>query len=96
MHSIKLIARLILKRKISGSHTIPDQSLLLSTIVLNDKSYILGVQVLKKVTEAYLIVLQALVNKSIKHGKAAVNTFENNGIDSMYYKVHDVIKAHTK
>ena len=41
MHSsgffrIKPIARLILKREISGSHTIPDQSLLLSTIVLND------------------------------------------------------------
>ena len=41
MHSsgffrIKLIARLILKREISGSHTISDQSLLLSTIVLND------------------------------------------------------------
>ena len=41
MHSsgffrIKLIARLILKREIPGSHTISDQSLLLSTIVLND------------------------------------------------------------
>ena len=41
MHSsrffrIKLIARLILKREISGSHTISDQSLLLSTNVLND------------------------------------------------------------
>ena len=41
MHSsgffrIKPIARLILKREISGSHTISDQSLLLSTIVLND------------------------------------------------------------
>ena len=41
MHSsgfvkIKPIARLILKRKISGSHTISDQSLLLSTTVLND------------------------------------------------------------
>ena len=33
---IKPIARLILKREISGSHTISDQSLLLSTIVLND------------------------------------------------------------
>ena len=33
---IKPIARLIFKRKISGSHTISDQSLLLSTIVLND------------------------------------------------------------
>ena len=33
---IKLIARLILKREIFGSHTISDQSLLLSTIVLND------------------------------------------------------------
>ena len=32
----KLIARLILKREISGSHMISDQSLLLSTIVLND------------------------------------------------------------
>ena len=43
MHSsrffrIKLIARLILKCEISGSHTIFDQSLLLSTIVLNDKA----------------------------------------------------------
>ena len=42
MHSsvffrIKLIAKLILKREISGSHTISDQSLSLSTIVLNDK-----------------------------------------------------------
>ena len=42
MHSsgffrIKLIAKLILKRKISGSHTISDQSLSLSTILLNDK-----------------------------------------------------------
>ena len=41
MHSsgffrIEPIARLILKREISGSHTISDQSLLLSTIVLND------------------------------------------------------------
>ena len=41
MHSsgffrIKPIARLILKREISGSHMISDQSLLLSTIVLND------------------------------------------------------------
>ena len=41
MHSsgffrIKLIASLILKRKIYRSHTISDQSLLLSTIVLND------------------------------------------------------------
>ena len=41
MHSsgffwIKLIARLILKREFSGSHTISDQSLLLSTNVLND------------------------------------------------------------
>ena len=41
MHSsrffrIKLIERLILKREISESHTISDQSLLLSTIVLND------------------------------------------------------------
>ena len=33
---IKPIARLILKREISGSHTISDQSLLLSTNVLND------------------------------------------------------------
>ena len=33
---IKPIARLILKCGISGSHTISDQSLLLSTIVLND------------------------------------------------------------
>ena len=44
MHSseffrIKLIGRLILKREISGSHTISDQSLLLSTIVLNDEYY---------------------------------------------------------
>ena len=41
MHSsgffrIKFIARLILKHEISRSHTISDQSLLLSTIVLND------------------------------------------------------------
>ena len=41
MHSsrffwIKPIAKLILKGKNSGSHTISDQSLLLSTIVLND------------------------------------------------------------
>ena len=41
MHSsgffrIKPIARLILKCKILGSHMISDQSLLLSTIVLND------------------------------------------------------------
>ena len=41
MHSsrffrIKPIARFILKCKISGSHTISDRSLLLSTIVLND------------------------------------------------------------
>ena len=41
MHSsgffrIKPIARLILKCEILGSHTISDQSLLLSTIVLND------------------------------------------------------------
>ena len=41
MHSsgffqIKPIARLILKCEISGSHTISDQSLLLSTIILND------------------------------------------------------------
>ena len=41
MHSsgffrIKPIARLIFKCEISGSHTISDQSLLLSTIVLND------------------------------------------------------------
>ena len=49
MHSsgffqIKLIARLILKCKISGSHMISDQSLLLSTIVLNDicSSYTMG------------------------------------------------------
>ena len=34
---IKPIARLILKHKILGSHTISDQSLLLSTIILNDK-----------------------------------------------------------
>ena len=34
--SDKLIARLILKREISGSHMISDQSLLLSTNVLND------------------------------------------------------------
>ena len=45
MHSsgffqIKLIARLILKREISGSHTISDQSLLLSTNVFNDIYYI--------------------------------------------------------
>ena len=33
---INPIARLILKRKILGSHMISDQSLLLSTIVLND------------------------------------------------------------
>ena len=44
MHSsgffqIKLIARLILKCEISGSHTISDQSLLLSTIVLNDDEF---------------------------------------------------------
>ena len=44
MHSsgffrIKPIARLILKREISGSHTISDQSLLLSTNVLNDYSF---------------------------------------------------------
>ena len=43
MHSsgffqIKLIARLILKCEISGSHMISDQSLLLSTIVLNDNN----------------------------------------------------------
>ena len=42
MHSsgffwIRLIARLILKLEIFGSHMISDQSLLLSTIVLNDK-----------------------------------------------------------
>ena len=35
---IKLIARLILKREISGSHTISYLSLLLSTIVLNDNN----------------------------------------------------------
>ena len=35
---IKPIAKLILKREILGSHTISDQSLLLSTIVLNDKT----------------------------------------------------------
>ena len=35
------IARLILKREISGSHTISDQSLLLSTIVLNDNSAVM-------------------------------------------------------
>ena len=44
MHSswffrIKPIARLILKREISGSHMISYQSLLLSTIVLNDKCF---------------------------------------------------------
>ena len=42
MHSsgffwIKLIARLILKCEISRSHTISNQSLLLSTMVLNDR-----------------------------------------------------------
>ena len=37
---IKPIARLIFKCKILGSHTISDQSLLLSTIVLNDNDYI--------------------------------------------------------
>ena len=50
MHSsgffrIKPIARLILKREISGSHTISDQSLLLSTNVLNDtyiRTYVTG------------------------------------------------------
>ena len=46
MHSsgffrIKSIARLILKREISGSHTISDQSLLLSTNVLNDSFFVL-------------------------------------------------------
>ena len=44
MHSsgffrIKPIARLILKREISGSHTISDQSLSLSTIVLNSRDW---------------------------------------------------------
>ena len=44
MHSswffwIKPIARLILKHEISGSHTISDQSLLLSTTVLNDSNW---------------------------------------------------------
>ena len=43
MHSsgffrIKFIAKLILKREISGSHTISDQSLLLSTNILNDSN----------------------------------------------------------
>ena len=46
MHSsgffwIKLIASLILKREISRSHTISDQSLLLSTNVLNDCFFVL-------------------------------------------------------
>ena len=40
---IKPIARLILKHEISGSHTISDRSLLLSTIVLNDKGEVLRV-----------------------------------------------------
>ena len=44
MHSsgffrIKPIARLICKSEILGSHTISDQSLLLSTIVLNDMGF---------------------------------------------------------
>ena len=34
--SDKAYCKVILKRKILGSHTISDQSLLLSTIVLND------------------------------------------------------------
>ena len=50
MHSsgffqIKPIARLILKCKFLESHTISDQSLLLSTIILNDniKMYYAGI-----------------------------------------------------
>ena len=52
MHSsgffqIKPIARLILKCKISGSHMISDQSLLLSTTILNDINiYIYTVQLI--------------------------------------------------
>ena len=38
---IKPIARLILKHEILGSHMISDQSLLLSTIVLNDSTNIM-------------------------------------------------------
>ena len=46
MHSsgffrIKPIARLILKREISGSHTISDQSLLLSTMLTCPLSFLL-------------------------------------------------------
>ena len=52
MHSsgffrIKPIARLILKREISGSHTISDQSLLLSTNVLNDNVLNDNIQVVR-------------------------------------------------
>ena len=37
---IKSIEILILKREISGSHTISDQSLLLSTTVFNDEAWL--------------------------------------------------------
>ena len=59
MHSsgffrIKPIARLLFKREISGSHTISDQSLLLSTIVLNG-IYMVGHRISKSTIKSFKI-----------------------------------------
>ena len=74
MHSsgffrIKLIARLILKRKIMGSHTISDQSLLLSTNVLDD-SFNKGLTAFrsnKSCIRSNKIKIQYFQNKAPRH-----------------------------
>ena len=79
MHSsrffrIKLIARLILKREISRSHTIADQSLLLSTIVLNDIAIFVAMHSYR-VTLVYRQLTAAYMSLTSMHGKISLYSY---------------------
>ena len=108
MHSsgffrIKLIARLILKREISGSHMISDQSLLLSTIVLNDNNcvYIVGrIGILKSVLDSYSFPEGGkIINKDGQlphHLAVADNTAQSDAVLKLLFQYSTKFDLQTK
>ena len=90
MHSsrffqIKLIARLILKCEISRSHMISDQSLLLSTIVLNDYSFCC----LACPTFAMLLLMHTHIYRPAEHKWIHIHIHRNTD-----YIIHVHIQPH--
>ena len=65
---IKPIARLILKREISGSHTISDQSLLLSTNVLNDYVEMASGHGIHMSQKVYTYIIEIFIEADVKVG----------------------------